>query len=149
MVLYVKELGNEEKRQLQEWMECSDFELKHRARIVLLSADGYRVTEIARLTDSHPANLRKWIHRFNRQSCTGLVTVRAGGAKPRLSNEQKARIIALAKSEPRELGLNFTSWTLHKLAEQAQQRKIVDHISHEYIRQILKAANCRYKHLSP
>ena len=137
MVLYVKELDSKEKRQLQEWMECRDAELKHRARIVLLSADGYRVTEIAHLTHSHPANLRKWIHRFNRHSCNGLVTVRAGGASSRLSNEQRARIIALARSEPRELGLNFTSWTLHKLAEQAQQRKIVDRISHEYIGHVL------------
>jgi transposase len=149
MVLYVKELDGKEKKQLQEWMDCRDAELRHRARIVLLSADGYRVTEIAHLTDSHPANLRKWIHRFNRHSCKGLVTVRAGGAKPRLSNEQKEGIIALARSEPRDLGLNFTSWTLHKLAEQAQERNIVDRISHEYIRQILKAANCCYKHLSP
>jgi len=71
MVLYVKELDGREKKQLQEWMECRDAELKHRARIVLLSADGYRVTEIARLTDSHPANLRKWIHRFNRRCARG------------------------------------------------------------------------------
>ncbi|MBC7317283.1 MAG: helix-turn-helix domain-containing protein, partial [Chloroflexi bacterium] len=109
-------------------------------------AQGYRVPEIGEMLDAHPANLRKWIHRFNEKSCKGLITKRSGGAKPRFSEEQKERIVALARKKPRELGLNYTSWTLHKLAEQAQKRKIVDAISHEYVRQILKAANCSYRH---
>ena len=145
MVLYVKELDGREKKQLQEWMECRDAELKHRARIVLLSADGYRVTEIARLTDSHPANLRKWIHRFNEEGLKGLVTKRSGGPKPRFTDEQRRQIIQLAETRPRDLGLPFTRWTLHRLAEQAEKRQIVDSISHERVRQILLEANCQYK----
>ena len=148
MVLYVRELDPNEKERLRRWTNSREQELEHRARVVLLSADGYRIPEIAEILGSHPANLRKWIHRFNQQGCAGLLTVRSGGAKPRFDARQKARIIALAESKPRELGLNFTRWTLHKLAEQAQKRRIVDHISHEYVRQILKSANCSYKHLS-
>ena len=147
MVLYVRELGEVEKQQLERLLTCKDALLQHRAQLVLLSAEGYRIPEIAQVLRAHPANLRKWIHRFNRHSCRGLLTVRTGGAKPRFSKEQRARIIALARSRPRELGLSFSSWTLHKLAEQAQRQRIVDRISHEYVRQILKAANCSYKHL--
>ncbi|NLG52293.1 MAG: helix-turn-helix domain containing protein [Chloroflexi bacterium] len=146
MVLYVRELDASEKARLQSWLNSDDPELKHRARVVLLSADGYRIPEIAQIVESHPANLRKWIHRFNQMGCRGLRTVRSGGAKPRFTETQKKRIVALARSRPRELGLNFTSWTLHKLAEQAEKQRIVDQISHEYVRQILKAANCSYKH---
>jgi hypothetical protein len=51
----------------------------------------------------------------------------------------------LAQIRPRELGLNFTRWTLHKLAQQAAKRGIVDRISHECVRQILKEADCDYK----
>ena len=147
MVLYVRALDSKEKLELQSWSSSQDMELKHRARVVLLSADGYRIPEIARMVGAHPANLRKWIRRFNLSSCEGLLTVRSGGAKPRFSEEQRSRIVALAETKPRELGLNFTCWTLHKLAEQACKRRIVDRISHEYIRQILKGAHCSYKHI--
>ncbi|MCD6519494.1 MAG: helix-turn-helix domain containing protein [Anaerolineae bacterium] len=146
MVLYVRELDQKEKLTLEQWARSADEDLSRRAKVVLLSAEGYRVPEIGRILGAHPANLRKWIHRFNERGCEGLITVRSGGAKPRITPEQRAQIIALAKTRPRELGLNFTSWTLHKLAEQAQRRRIVDRISHERVRQILKAANCSYKH---
>jgi transposase len=146
MVLYVRELEDKEQERLERWAQAENGELSHRAKIILLSAKGYRVPEIGAMLDAHPANLRKWIHRFNETSCKGLRTRRSGGAKPRFSEEQKARIVALARKKPRDLGLNYTSWTLHRLAEQAQQRQIVDAISHEYVRQILKAANITYKH---
>ena len=149
MVLYVRELDKAERDRLEYWAKSDEADLRHRARIILLSAEGYRVPEIARMLESHPANLRKWVHRFNEQSCDGLITVRAGGAKPRFTEAQKRRIIHLAKTRPRELGLDFTKWTLHRLAEQAEKRRIVDQISHEYVRQILKAANCSHKATQP
>ncbi|MBN1400133.1 MAG: helix-turn-helix domain containing protein [Anaerolineae bacterium] len=149
MVLYVRELRHEEVRRLRVWISGSDQALEHRARLVLLSAEGYRIPEIAHILDAHPANLRKWIHRFNEHGCRGLVTVRSGGAKPRFTREQKARIVSLAKTRPRELGLNYTSWTLHKLAEQARARDIVDQISHECVRQILRDADCSYHYQVP
>ena len=144
MVLYVREIETQEKRELEQWLTHADDELSHRARVILLSAEGRRVPEIARLVGAHPANLRKWLHRFNQQGCSGLLTVRSGGAKPRFTETQKRRILDLAQRPPRELGLNFTNWTLHKLAEQAAKRHIVDQISHEYVRQILKANSCAY-----
>jgi transposase len=144
MVLYVRELRKEEVRRLRGWVNGPDKTLEHRARVVLLSSEGYRVPEIAHILEAHPANLRKWVHRFNEQGCRGLVTVRSGGAKPRFTQEQKARIVSLARTKPRDLGLNYTSWTLHKLAEQARARAIVDQISHECVRQILKDAQCSY-----
>ncbi len=146
MVLYVRELEEREQERLERWAQSADDDLCHRAKIILLSAQGYRVPEIGELLGAHPANLRKWIHRFNETSCQGLRTRRSGGAKPRFSEEQKQRIVALARKRPRDLGLTYTSWTLHRLAEQAQERQIVDAISHEYVRQILKAANITYRH---
>ena len=146
LVLYVRELDRSEKRVLQNWLQVDDDELRHRARVVLLSSEGYRIPEIGRILGAHPANLRKWIHRFNDESLRGLVSSRSGGAKPRFSEDQKARIVALAKADPRSLGFGFSTWTLHRLADAARRRNIVDRISHEYIRQILRDADCSYKH---
>ncbi len=145
MVLYARELSDEEAEQLRYWLEGRDPDLKHRARVVMLSGQGYRIPEIGDMVGAHPANLRKWIHRFNREGCSGLISARSGGAKPRFTDEQKRRIVALAETRPRDLGLNFTRWTLHRLAEQAEKQQIVDRISHEYVRQILLSAECSYR----
>ncbi len=145
MVLYARELSDTEKALLKNWADGHQPDLKHRARVILLSMEGYRIPEIGEMTGAHPANLRKWIHRFNQVGCPGLVSTRSGGAKPRFTEEQKKRIVALAQTRPRELGLNFTKWTLHRLAEQAEKQQIVDRISHEYVRQILLLADYSYR----
>ncbi len=149
MVLYAREPSEAEKALLASWVEGEDRDLKHRARVILLSTQGYRIPEIGEMVGAHPANLRKWVHRFNERGCQGLISTRAGGAKPRFTEEQKRRIVALAQTRPRELGLNFTKWMLHRLAEQAEKQQIVDRISHEYVRQILLSANCSYRKKEP
>ena len=145
MALYVRKLTKAEEKQLQRWLTCNDPAMKHRARVVLLSSQGYRVPEIGSLVKAHPANLRKWIHRFNERGCAGLRTVHSGGPRQRFSPQQREEIVGLAQSKPRDMGLSFTRWTLHKLAQQAAKRGIVDRISHECVRQILKNAQCDYR----
>jgi len=145
MALYVRELTEAEERQLQHWLTGSDPAMKHRAQVILLSSQGYRVPEIGPMVKSHPANLRKWIHRFNERGCEGLRTVRSGGRRPRFSSQQRQEIVQLAQMAPRDLGLNFSRWTLHKLAQYAAKRGIVDRISHECVRLILREAHCNYR----
>ncbi|NOZ05324.1 MAG: helix-turn-helix domain containing protein [Chloroflexi bacterium] len=145
MALYVRDIRQEEEQQLRHWIEDADPILRHRARVILLSSQGYRIPEIGPLLGAHPTNLRKWIHRFNMQGPSGLISPRSGGPPPRFSEEQKEQIVALAGQNPRDLGLNFSKWTLHKLAEEAERRNIVDSISHEYVRQILAQAKVSYK----
>lgn len=140
MPLYVREPTEAEEQQLREWLDSGDSELSHRARVILLSKEGYRIPEIGAMMNAHPTNLRKWIHRFNEQGLEGLVSLRSGGPPPRFSEEQKAQIIQLAQTNPRDLGLATNRWTLHLLAEEAERRDIVESISHEYVRQILLAA---------
>jgi len=145
MVLYVRELDEIDRERLAELASGADSALRQRVRVILLSAEGYRVPEIAQILGAHPANLRKWIHRYNENHWRGLLTVRSGG-KSRFTAQQKAAIVALARTRPRDLGLNYTSWTLHKLAHSAQECGIVETISHECVRQILIDADCSYKH---
>lgn len=145
MALYVRKLTSLERRQLRRWIQSDDRDLQHRSRVILLSSEGYRVPEISPLVDAHPTNLRKWIHRFNDCGTRGLISPRGGGPPPRFSPEQKRRIARLAERPPRDLGLPFSRWTLHKLAAHAEEQGIVDSISHEYVRQILKGAGVDYR----
>lgn len=149
MALYVRELKPSEEQQLREWAEGKDKDLKHRSRVVLLSSEGYRIPEISTMVNAHPTNLRKWVHRFNDRGPEGLISPRSGGPPPRFTEEQKKDIVELSQQRPRDLGLNFSRWTLHKLADQASKRGIVDSISHEYVRQILKAAGSDYRRRWP
>lgn len=146
MALYVRKLKPAEEQQLRQWLDGDDPDLRHRARVVLLSGEGYRVPEIGPMVNAHPTNLRKWIHRFNQRGVRGLISSRSGGPPPRFTEAQRGQIIELAQANPRDLGLNFSRWTLHKLAEQCVKRGIVDSISHEYVRQILLAADVDYRH---
>ena len=145
MALYVRELTKEEETQLTEWKDGDDKDLKHRSKVILLSSKGYRIPEISTIVKAHPTNLRKWVHRFNQRGSDGLVSPRSGGPPPRFTEEQKEQIAELAQEPPRELGLKFTRWTLHKIADQAAKRGIVDSISHEYVRQVLKAKGVDYR----
>ena len=147
MCLYVRGLREAERVQLKQWSEGDDLDLRHRAKLILLSHEGYRIPEIGEILRAHPANLRKWIHRFNQRGLDGLYSQGSRGAKPRFTEEQKQRIVRLASTRPHKLGLGFSTWTLHRIAEQAQRRRIVDRISHEYVRQILRAADCSYRRL--
>ena len=149
MALYVRELTSEEIEQLTGWKEGDDKDLKHRSKVILLSGDGYRIPEISTIVKAHPTNLRKWVHRFNQRGPDGLISPRSGGPPPSFTEEQKEKIAELAQERPRDLGLNFSRWTLHKLADQAAKRGIVDSISHEYVRQILKARNIDYRRRWP
>ncbi|MCZ7568505.1 MAG: helix-turn-helix domain-containing protein [Ardenticatenaceae bacterium] len=146
MALYVRELKHAEEQQLRQWLDGDDPDLRHRARVILLSSEGYRVPEIGPMVNAHPTNLRKWIHRFNQRGLRGLISARSGGPPPRFTTAQRGQIVELALSSPRDLGLSFSRWTLHKLAEQCVKRGIVDSISHEYVRQILLAADADYRH---
>ena len=48
-------------------VDDDDRESGYRAKIILLKDDGYAVPEIRRITNHHDNNIRKWIHRFNKQ----------------------------------------------------------------------------------
>lgn len=145
MAIYVRDLKSHEEETLRAWLEHEDPEMRHRARVILLSHAGYRVPEISTIVDAHPTNLRKWIHRFNESGPDGLISPRSGGAPPRFTEEQKQQIVELAQIPPKELDLPFRRWTLHKLADQAAEQGIVDSISHEYVRQLLMEADVDHR----
>lgn len=94
-----------------------------RARIILLSNQGYLVREIAEELGCHERTARRWIGRFNELGMAGLEEyVRAG--RPRVySPEEVGTVIQTALTPPEELGLPFASWTLDRLVAYLAQEK--------------------------
>ena len=51
----------------------------------------------------------------------------------------------MLKTKPKVFGLSWSSWNLRGLAEVAVKQKIVESISHEYIRKIIAEEGYSYK----
>jgi transposase len=104
-----------------------------RARIISCSWRGLRTTKIAEELGCHPKTVRERIHRFNAEGIVGLGDRLRTGRRPRLTQPQRSKIIALvAKNPPGQLltepdgvlraedETKAAYWTLDTLAETRQ-----------------------------
>ena len=71
-----------------------------RARMVARSWDGRRTAAIAAELGCHPQTVRERTARFNADGVDGLGDRPGPGRKPRLTEEERSRIIALARGPP-------------------------------------------------
>ncbi len=146
MALYVRDLTAEEWVQIEQMIQHPEGDLPvQRLLIVLLSAQGHRVQEISREVGLHPINIRKWIHRFNAEGIEGLRSGKSPGRPPVFSEAQRAQIVQTAKTDPRDLGLPFSQWSLQRLRKYLIREGIVERISVETIRQVLRTHGVKHK----
>jgi transposase len=143
-MIFVRHLTDKEAQELYLLME--DDKIGIHARMILLSSEGYTVPEIMQQTNIHDGTIRKWIHRFNDQGIAGIKPVPRSVNNIRITKDQRERIAEIASTEPRELGMKFSNWSLRKLVWYVVTKvKIVDEISHEKIRQILVESGIRWR----
>jgi transposase len=127
-----------------------------RARIIAHSWDGLRTTQIADQLGCHPQTVRERLHRFNAEGVEGLGDRPGPGRPRRISEHQRGRIIALARSEPpgrlHQGGEGLLApdqpeaparWTLDALAEAAQAQGI--RVGRSQVRRILQAERVRWR----
>jgi transposase len=72
-----------------------------RARIISLSWRGLRTAKIAEELGCHPKTVRKRLHRFNAEDLDGLTDRPGAGRKPRITEDERSRIIVLVSKETR------------------------------------------------
>jgi transposase len=73
---------------------------KFHAQMVVESWAGRTPNEIAAELNCHPQTVRIHVTRFNAQGISGLGMRDGAGRKPRLSEQERSRILALAKQPP-------------------------------------------------
>ncbi len=132
------ELTDEERRELKRLVESGRKLARKitRARILLLADGGKKDREIAdalQITIQTVHKVRKRF--FIEKSLNSLEEKPRSGKPPKLEGLTAANIPALACSDPPE-GRN--SWTLRQLADRAVELGLVDTISHEGVRKLLK-----------
>jgi transposase len=109
-----------------------------RAQMVLLSAQGMDVPMIAKVTFTSPDRVRDVLHNFNADGFDSLKPKYAGGRPPKFTLAQRAEIKKTALSRPADHGLPFSTWSLSKLADFLVAEGVVDDISHEGLRTLLR-----------
>jgi transposase len=127
-----------------------------RARMITHSWDGLRTTQIATRLGCHPQTVRERLHRFNAEGVDGLGDRPGPGRPRRLTEHERGRIIALARSAPPGRlhqggeGLQAPAqptapahWTLDALAQAAQAEGI--QVARSQVRRILISERVRWR----
>jgi len=109
-----------------------------RAQIVLWSAQAMDVPAIAKIAFTSEDRVREVIHNFNRDGFDSLAPKYAGGRPPKFSAAERAEIKKIALGRPTDYGEPFSTWSLTKLADHLVRKGVVDDISHEGLRALLR-----------
>ncbi|MFH9043563.1 IS630 family transposase [Streptomyces sp. NPDC017966] len=109
-----------------------------RAQMVLLSAQGMPVVKIAEVTCTSADRVRDVIHSFNTDGFDSLYPKYKGGRPKTFTLPERREIKKIAKSRPAEHGLPFSAWSLAKPADLLVAEGVVDDISHEGLRILLR-----------
>ena len=128
-----------------------------RAKIITLSWARWHTTAIAAELGCNPKTVRQWLHRFNANGIDGLGDRPIPGRPRRITEHERGRIIALARSDPpgrpaRTAGGDLRAadekapaqWTLNTLTQAAQVKGI--EVQRSQVRSILMAEKVRWRH---
>src|SRR5215472_16839456 len=105
------------------------------------------VAGIARVSFTSPDRVREVINNFNEDGFDSLYPKYAGGRPPTFTAAQRQEIKKIALSRPADHGLPFSTWSLSKLAEFLVAEGVVDDISHEGLRVLLREEGVTFQRL--
>jgi transposase len=143
--VFVRELLPEEGNRLKRLSRKAASEAKReRALICWASATRMPVAQIATLVGTDESHVRKVIHAFNERGFGSLDPEQRGGRPRRITDEQRARIVAVAGARPDTLGVPATRWSLKRLARHLREQQIVD-VSPAHLGRILAAAGLSFQ----
>jgi transposase len=139
MAKYVVTLEAEEREMLQNMIGSGTErarKLTH-ARILLKADQSWKDEDICKALDVGIATVERVRKRFVLEGLEAALNRRHPRREysRKFDGEQEARLIAVTCSPPPE---GSASWSLRLLADQAVELKIVDTVSHETVRQVLK-----------
>src|SRR3954447_15065333 len=118
-----------------------------RAQMVLLSAQGMDATRIAEVTFTSADRVRDVIHNFNADGFDALYPRYRGGRPPTFTLPERHQIKQIALSRPTDHDLPFSTWSLAKLADFLVAEGVVEDISHEGLRVLLREQGVSFQRL--
>jgi transposase len=118
--IFVRALTDEERATLKAGLRSSDGVVVRRCQMVLASARGERVPQIAALVGCDEKTVRQFLHRFTR---LGRAALPRGSSRPHqpptraFPGERAEQLRALVHRSPRDFGSATSVWTLDLAAE--------------------------------
>ncbi len=125
---YVKTLSEKDKKELNSLLKHhTSYSVRRRAHTVLLSADGLRVKEIARIYQVHRETIINTFVRWEKDGIKGLYDMAKKGRPPALSEDEENKALEALEKDPRstkkalaliqkEMNKNISEWTLKRIA---------------------------------
>jgi transposase len=147
--LRVREIDDDEGRRLVRIIRCGSGSVVtwRRAQMVLLSAQGMDAPAIAKVAFTSEDRVRDVIRNFNADGFGSLYPKYKGGRPPKFTLGQRREIKKIAKARPAEYDLPFSTWSLDGLAEFLVAEGVVDDISHEGLRVLLREEGVTFQRL--
>jgi transposase len=137
-IKYVIDLTDAEREQLKEVTRrgSSPARKLKRAMILLKADEGSDDEQVARMLDVGIATVGRIRKRFVEEGLDASLSERPRSGRPaEIGGKQQAHIIALACSQPPD---GHARWSMRLLAQRAVELEIVESISHERVRTLLK-----------
>jgi transposase len=147
--LRVREIDDDEGRRLVRIVRRGSGSVVtwRRAQMVLLSGQRMDVPAIAKVAFTSEDRVRDVIRNFNADGFSSLYPKYRDGRPPKFSLGQRREIKKIAKAKPAEYDLPFSTWSLAKLAGFLVAEGVVDDISHEGLRILLREEGVTFQRL--
>ena len=116
-MIFVRDPEDDELSDLKHMTRHAVGRVSQRAQMVLLSAQRRTVPELAAIFDLHPASVRFWLRRFDRDGPAGLYDAPRSGRPREMDQANDQRLVQLLAQDPQwvspaELA---TTWTVAML----------------------------------
>jgi transposase len=117
--LFVPSLTEEQILELEQLYRKTEVpRVRTRAQMVLLSAEKkLTADEIADIVWESSVTVLRWLHRYIAEGIQGLLDAPRSGRNSILTNEFRKRLLEVVRRRPRSLELEFSMWTLQRLAD--------------------------------
>lgn len=119
--------------------------VQRRARLVWELAAGVSLSEASEWAELHYTNAHQWVKRFLAAGVAGLLDRPKSGRPRAYGADLTTEILKVATARPKELGLNFTTWSLPKLEEYLRERVGLEQVTRSTIRRRLREGGLRFQ----
>ena len=115
----VPSLSEEQKVELDELYRKTEVpRVRTQAQLVLVSAEkNLKAAEIAEIVRESSVTVLRWLHRYIAEGIQGLMDAPRSGRSSILTDEFRKRLLEVVRRRPRSLELEFSMWTLQRLAD--------------------------------
>ena len=117
--LFVRPLITQERQQLERGLRTKQAFVLRRCQIILASAAGQSVLQVAHTFGYAPSTIRHVLHAFNQEGLAALTpkSNRPKSACPVLDQARRIHLRQLMEQSPRAFGKERSTWTLPLLAQ--------------------------------